>query len=236
MKNINFIIAALLIALGLFLAGNQIGKGISSVQDAQRVVTVKGLSEKEVPADRVTWPILYKETDNDLLSIYNKIERNNQKVIDFLKANGITEEEIIISTPDITDNQAERYGPDNYKFRYNASSTITVSSSRVDKVRPLISQVSELIKQGVAVQANRSYDNTISYTYSGLNDIKPEMIEEATKNARSSAEKFASDSGSKLGKIKSATQGQISIYDRDENSPHIKTVRVVTTVVYYLKD
>ncbi len=236
MKNNHLIWAALLVALGIMLAGMLVGKGISSVQESQRVVTVKGLSEKEVPADRVTWPIMFKEVSNDLLSLYNSIETNNAKVIAFLKKNGVKDDEIIVSPPDILDFQAERYVSQEIRYRYNGTSIITVSSHDVDNVRRLIPRIAELIREGVTISANKQYENAISYNYSGLNDIKPGMIEEATKNARVSAEKFASDSGSKLGKIKSATQGQISIYDRDENSPHIKTVRVVTTIVYYLKD
>ncbi|MDL2222739.1 SIMPL domain-containing protein, partial [Bacteroidales bacterium OttesenSCG-928-M11] len=233
-ENGNIIVAALFIALGLFLGGMQINKGIKSTQDSQRVVSVKGLSEKEVAADRVTWPILFKEADNDLVTLYNKIEKNNAKVINFLKANGISDAEIIISPPDIIDYQTERYMSQDYKYRYNGTSIITVSSNHVDNIRVLIPQISQLIKEGVAIAANRQYDNPVNYSFTGLNDIKPTLIEEATKNARSTAEKFATDSQSKLGKIKSASQGQISISDRDENSPHIKQVRVVSTITYYL--
>lgn len=235
-ENGNIVVAAIFIALGIFLAGIQINKGIKSTQDSQRVVSVKGLSEKEMPADRVTWPILFKETDNDLVTLYNKIEKNNAKVITFLKSNGISESEIIVSPPDIIDYQTERYMSSDYKYRYNGTSVITVSSNHVENVRTLIPQISQLIKEGVAIAANRQYDNPVNYSFTGLNEIKPELIEEATKNARSTAEKFAVDSHSKLGKIKSASQGQISISDRDENSPHIKQIRVVSTITYFLKD
>lgn len=236
MKNSNLIWAALLVGLGLFLAGREIKNGIGGIQESQRVVTVKGLAEKEVPADRVTWPIMFKEVNNDLVTLYNNIEKNNKKVLEFLHANGVQDSEIIVSPPDIIDFQTERYVSQENKYRYNGTSVITVSSTKVEAVRQLIPQIAQLIREGVAVAANRQYDNPVNYSFTGLNEIKPTMIEEATKNARSSAEKFAQDSGSKLGKIKSASQGQISIFDRDENSPHIKNIRVVTTVVYYLKD
>lgn len=236
MKNSNLIWAALLVGLGLFLAGREIKNGIGGIQESQRVVTVKGLAEKEVPADRVTWPIMFKEVNNDLVTLYNNIEKNNKKVLEFLHVNGVQDSEIIVSPPDIIDFQTERYVSQENKYRYNGTSVITVSSTKVEAVRQLIPQIAQLIREGVAVAANRQYDNPVNYSFTGLNEIKPTMIEEATKNARSSAEKFAQDSGSKLGKIKSASQGQISIFDRDENSPHIKNIRVVTTVVYYLKD
>ena len=114
-------------------------------------------------------------------------------------------------------------------------STITVYSKNVDMVRQAMSSVIELGKQGVAI-SGQNYQNQTQFNFSGLNDIKPQMIEEATRNARLVAERFAADSKSRLGKIKSARQGQFSILDRDATTPHIKNVRVVSTVEYYLSD
>jgi hypothetical protein len=94
---------------------------------------------------------------------------------------------------------------------------------------------SDLLKQGIAITGG-DYRFSTQFLFTGLNDIKPQMIEEATKNARASAEKFAADSDSELGKIRTANQGQFTISDRDANTPYIKSVRVVTTVDYYLKD
>jgi Uncharacterized protein conserved in bacteria len=236
MKQNGILFAGLFIGIGILFAGIQINRGISGLQDAQRIISVKGLSEKEFPADRVTWPVIFKEVNNDLISLYNNIEKNNGKVLQFLKENGIPENAITVSPPDIMDYQTERYASQENKFRYNGTSIITVSSDQVDKIRNLIPQISQLIREGVTIAANRQYENPIRYEFTGLNNVKPEMIEEATYNARQSAEKFAKDSQSKLGKIKTASQGQMTISDRDENSPHIKAVRVVTTVNYFLKD
>lgn len=236
MKQNGILLAGLFIGIGILLGGMQIKQGISKSQDSQRVISVKGLSEREVPADKVIWPIVFKEVNNDLIALYDKIEKNNQIIIDFLKKNGINENEITISSPDIIDYQTERYMSQEVRYRYNGTSVITVSGNRVDEIRTLIPKTSELIKKGIAISANRQYENPIRYEFTGLNNIKPEMIEEATKNARISAEKFATDSQSKLGKIKTANQGQFSISNRDENSPHIKTLRVVTTINYFLKD
>lgn len=236
MKSSGMFWAGIFIGIGIFLGSLMIKNGIAGVQESQRIITVKGLSEKEVPANKVIWPIVFKEVNNDLVVLYNNIEKNNKKVLEFLESKGINENEISISAPDILDYQTERYGSKDIRYRYNGTSTITVVSTNVDKIRELIPQIAILIKEGIAISANRQYENPVRYDFTGLNDIKPEMIEEATKNARISAEKFAKDSDSKLGKIKSASQGQMSIYDRDENSPHIKTLRVVTTIVYYLKD
>ena len=163
------------------------------------------------------------------------MEKKNQAIVSFLKSNGITDEEISVAPSEIIDMKAERYSNENVTYRYNATSVITVTSRNVDKVRKLMSEQTELLKQGIAITGG-DYRYNVSYEFTGLNDIKPQMIEEATKNARAAGEKFAKDSDSKLGKIRNASQGQFSISDRDGNTPYIKSVRVVTTVTYYLKN
>jgi hypothetical protein len=131
--------------------------------------------------------------------------------------------------------QAERYGNDRVQYRYNVTSILTVTSPKVDLVRKLNTSQSDLLKQGIAITGG-DYRFQTQYLFTGLNEIKPQMIENATKNARVTAQKFAEDSNSKLGKIRTAYQGQFSITDRDANTPYIKNVRVVTTVDYYLND
>ena len=200
-----------------------------------RVVNVKGLSVREVPADKVIWPITFKEIGNNLTDLYNTINTKNNIIISFLKANGIDENEIIIAAPEIVDLQAERYGNQNYLYRYNVTSIITVTSNKVNLVTDLMLKQADLIKKGVAIIVG-NYQYQPTFTFTGLNDIKPQMIEEATINARTTAEKFAADSQSKLGKIKTANQGQFTISDRDNNTPQIKEVRVVTSVTYFLED
>ncbi len=231
----NRIIEAAIIAVGITLLGYMIRSGIDSFKERDRVVSVKGLAEMEVVADKVVWPLMYKDIGNDLLSLYNNIQTKNNTIVTFLKTNGITDEEISVSPPEIIDMEAERYSAQAPQYRYNATSVITVSSGDVEKVRRLISEQTELLKQGVAITGG-DYRYNILYEFTGLNMIKPDMIETATKNAREAAEKFAVDSGSKLGKIRDASQGQFTISDRDANTPYIKNIRVVTTVNYYLKN
>lgn len=228
-------IAAALLALGIFLGGFTIANSIITTTEMTRVVNVKGLSVREVPADKVIWPITYKEIGNSLTELYNTINTKNNIIISFLKDNGIDESEIIIAAPEIVDLQAERYGNQNYIYRYNVTSIITVTSNKVDLVTELMLKQADLIKKGVAIIVG-SYEYRPTFTFTGLNDIKPQMIEEATINARTTAEKFAADSQSKLGKIKTANQGQFTISDRDNNTPQIKEVRVVTSVTYFLED
>lgn len=231
----NRVTESIILALGVVVAAFLVTRGIQSFTDRDRVVNVKGLAEMEVAADRVIWPLVYKEIGNDLLTLHSNIETKNGTIIEFLKQRGITDDEITVAAPQIVDLQADRYSSQTYQYRYNATSVITVSSDKVEQIRQLITKQSELLKQGVAITGD-DYRYNVSYKYTRLNDIKPEMIEQATKNARAAAEKFASDSGSKVGKIRDASQGQFSITDRDENTPHMKNVRVVTTINYYLKN
>ncbi len=194
-------------AVGLLSLGICMERGIVKSKEAVRTVSVKGLSEREVQADKVIWPLVYKEIGNDLGTIYRAINAKNAVVIEFLKSNGIADEEIFVSAPDILDLKAERYQSQDVAFRYNVTSVITVSSPQVDKVRELIVKQSSLLEKGVAIVAGDYRYNT-EYLFTRLNDLKPEMIAEATRNARVVAEQFAKDSESELGKIVSAQQGQ----------------------------
>ncbi len=228
-------IEALIIAIALVVMGLLLKQGLAGFSGRERVVNVKGLSEIEVPADKVTWPLVYKEIGNNLQVLYEKIRRNNETLTTFLVSNGMDPEEISINAPEIIDMSADRYASSQATYRYNVTSVVTVSSTKVDLVRKLIGDQGELLKQGIAIVGGDYMYQTV-YSFTGLNEIKPKMIEEATRNARAAAEKFAQDSESKLGKIKNASQGQFSITNRDENTPYIKKVRVVTTINYYLND
>ncbi len=196
---------------------------------------MRGLAEKEVMANKVTWPIVCKEVGNDLPAIYDKITKTNDALTRFLTSNGISQDEISINPPEIIDLQAERYGSRDFAYRYNVTSVVVVTSKNVEKVNELIKRQTELLKQGIAITAG-DYNYQTLYEYTDLNSIKPEMIAEATHNAREAANKFAADSHSNIGKIKTANQGQFSIENRDPYTPYIKNVRVVSTIVFYIED
>lgn len=232
---ISNVIAAGVLAVGLVGLGLCVRSGLDSFSARDRVVDVRGLCEREVPANHVTWPIVSKEVGNELQTLYAKVSATNNTIVSFLKANGIDESEISISAPQMVDVQANMYVSQDVRYRYNLTTVVTVSSSKVDQVRSLISRQGELMKEGVAV-VQGDYDNRTIYEYTELNTIKPEMIAQATENAREAAKKFAEDSDSKIGKIKSARQGQFTIEDRDPYTPYIKKVRVVTSLAYYLED
>ncbi len=224
------------IFLGLVAFGLLLSNAAITFKEYERTVTVKGLSEQEHLADVVIWPIQFSEASNRLENIYTSLESSAQKVRTFLTENGFEEDEISISAPLVTDKSAQRYGGSNdSEFRYVATQTVTVYSEKVEEVRLVMTQLADLGKQGITLSGDE-YQNRTEYLFNSLNEVKPQMIEDATKEARAVAEKFAEDSNSELGKIKTAYQGQFSISPRDNNNPHIKNIRVVSTVVYYLSD
>lgn len=230
LKGVNM--AATLLMIGLIIMGYLIGNGIKQFAEKDRYVTVKGLAEREVMSNRVIWPLPFNSVGNNLLELYNTVEKNSDIIVSFLQRHGIKENEIIIGAPTVTDREAQSYTPDNIKYRYQVASVITVISPQVEKVLQLMKSQTELMKQGVAIGENYSYPTRFEFT--GLNELKPDMIEEATENARAVAQKFADDSGSKLQGIRRANQGQFSITS-DDTTPQIKKIRVVTTVDYYLR-
>ncbi|MCW8903969.1 SIMPL domain-containing protein [Sedimenticola sp.] len=230
-----FILGAF-IFVGLSALGYLLGDAAIEFKQYDRSVTVKGLSEREYDANVVIWPIQFSAAGNDLESLYDLLEENTSKIRTFLVTNGIGVEEVTFSSPAITDKSAQQYGNNaRPEFRYTAFQTVTVYSKNIHSVRSLMGSLSALGKQGI-VFTGGNYESQTEYIFTRLNEVKPEMIEEATTKAREVAEKFASDSQSRLGKIKRASQGQFSITARDKNNPHIKKVRVVSTVEYYLSD
>ena len=233
METNNKLITTCILAAAIVIAGAMIPCAVRTAKSYDRTVDVKGLCEKEVRADKVIWSIRYKVAADEMSAVLNGISSSNAIIRDFLLKGGVPEDEIGISTPSISDKYAQEYGSNDRFFRYLASGVVTVATSDVDKVLALLNSQAELIKKGVNLET--TYDDGVEFRYESLNDIKPEMIEEATANAREAALKFAKDSGSRIGKIKSASQGTFSIDDRDSYTPYIKKVRVVTYVTYYLK-
>ncbi len=227
-------LSGLFIMIGLVVLGTMIPKAVGEYRSYDRTVNVKGLCEREVKADKVIWPVVYKVMANDIQSIYDQTDSNNAEIMGFLVEGGILRDEITVSVPQISDKYANEYGNNDRAFRYIATNVITVCTDKVDMVLSLMSKQSDLLKKGIVTGGN-IWENPVEFKYEGLNDIKPSMIEEATKNAREAAEKFAKDSDSRLGKIRTANQGTFTIENRDSNTPYIKKVRIVTSVTYYLK-
>lgn len=230
------LVLGLTLALGLAVLGYQLAGAAIDVKQYERSVTVKGLAERDVIADIVLWPIEFAAAGNQLQELYELMEQHTAKIKAFLIDNGVAPEEITFASPSVTDKLAQQWsGNEKAEFRYTATQTVTLYSKNIEAVRVVMGQLSELGKQGIVFTGD-SYQSQTEYIYTSLNQIKPDMIEEATRNAREVGEKFAKDSDSKLGKIKKASQGQFSVNSRDKSNPHIKKVRVVSTVEYYLSD
>ena len=228
--------SGLFIMIGLIVLGMMMPRAVDRFRSFDRTVNVKGLCEREVKADKVIWPVVYRVMANDVQTVYDQTDRNNAEIISFLKSGGINESEITVSVPEISDKYATEYGSNDRAFRYIAKNVITVCTSDVGAVLALMARQSDLLKKGIVTGGSNQWENPVEFKYESLNEIKPEMIEDATRNAREVAQKFAKDSDSRLGKIKTATQGTFTIENRDSNTPYIKKVRVVTSVTYYLKN
>lgn len=235
-QSLGVVAAGLFVGLGLLGLGWQGSQAAMDVKKLDRSVTVKGLSEREVPADVVIWPLEFRVVDNDLTALYQKTETQTKKIYAFLEKRGIDPSEISTWPPSMTDKAARQYGNGrSFEYRYLASQAVTVYSKKIEVVRKAMKDLPMLGKEGIVLDGEQRFGRT-EYLFTGLNKIKPQMIEDATKKAREVANKFAEDSESQLGKIKRASQGRFSINDRDNSTPHIKKIRVVSTITYYLDD
>ncbi|MBN8261762.1 MAG: SIMPL domain-containing protein [Xanthomonadales bacterium] len=226
------LLAAALISLGLAGAGWFAAQGMAHLRTADRYVTVKGSADKLVDADLAVWPITFTVNGNDLTGVQAAITGNAGTVRDFLGKAGFQPTEITVSPTRVEDRWAYSYGDNRPPERYRATASVTLRTEKVKQLLPVISRSGELLNAGVLITEG----SDPQYDFKALQSIKPGLIAEATANARKAAEQFAKDSGSVVAGIRTANQGTISIEDRDQTSPFIKNVRVVTTVEYFLKD
>jgi len=227
----------IVIALSLVIAGFFVGNMHKTGKKYDRYVQVKGLSQRELKADLAVWPINITLTANDLRSLKSAIEKQNNEVYSFFIAQGFDKDELTKGSTNISDSHADMYNRNfqNKEFRYLAKSEFTVRTNDIDKLQTALSESLELMSKGILLGSKNTW-RPIEYIFTGLNELKPSMIEEATKNAREVAEKFARDSESRVGEIRMARQGLFTINDRDENTPQIKIVRVVSTIDFQLED
>lgn len=239
-KSLLSIVVAFIIAGGVAMAGWAIGCGIHQISASQRSIAVRGFSERDVVADLAIWNIGYVATGNELADVQAKIETDGETIRSFLKQNGIKDEEIMELPTSMTDLMSRDYRSEGAsQSRYIVNAGLRVRSANVDVVRALSGvKIGALIKSGVTLKEGQPP----VYVYTKLKDVKPAMVAEATDDARKAAEQFAKDSGAKLGGMKGATQGVFQFLPRDQADGVVesyeinKTVRVVTTVNYFLRD
>lgn len=233
----------LIIALGVVLSGYFIGSGFVKSRTTDRFVTVKGVSERDVKADIAIWPINFSSTSDVLENAQKEIEKNKNAILTFLEKNDIDETQIELQRFEVIDKMAQQFSRQQITSRYIISQTIMVRSEDAELIQEVNQKVGDLVEAGVVFASGERYRNTgPTYLFTQLNSLKPDMIAEATANARTAAEQFAKDSGSEIGGIRRANQGVFVILPRDrvrgilQENQIQKTVRVVSTVEYYLKD
>ena len=229
----SFAVAALFLGAGLAAAGFFVGDGISGRRADHRVVSVKGLSEKEVPASIVIWTIRYNASGNSIQEINGQLDGNTKAVVAFLKERGFDDKEIAVQPPSLTDLSLAQRDKDTPPppVRFTASQAVLLLTQKVDAIKPARAASSMLMTSGVQL----SGDCEPNFIFNRLNEIKPGMIEEATKNARIAADQFARDSQASLGKLLRANQGWFQVENRDPATPEQKVVRVVVDVQYEVK-
>jgi len=224
-----------ILALALVAGSLILASGMGSIMKEKRTVSVRGLAEREVDADMAVWRLSFSLGGNDLPSLQKEIIAQTRIVTEFLQSHGLGEGDYAVLAPHITDTSVDVYiDASRRSFVYVAKQTVLVRSEKVAAVKKASAQTLELLGKGISVSSD--YDSHVNYDFNGLNQIKPEMIAQATENARQAAEQFARDSHSKVGKISSASQGLFTIEDAAPGLEDKKHVRVVTTVVYSLAD
>lgn len=227
------VVAAVLVAAALVFIGASLKTGLLEFRGADRVVSVKGLAEREVPADLALWPINFSVTGDSLDRLQGDVEHQQGLVRSFLLLKGFEEKDIQLSMPKIVDQHANSYGANLPPQRYRAEVTVLVRTADVAGVKAGMQTVGELVKSGVAL--TQSYEFQPTFLFTGLDTIKPDMIADATRDARAAADQFARDSGASVGSIRRASQGYFSIDDIDPFTPEIKRIRVVTNIDYSLE-
>ena len=234
---------ALIVAVGTIIGGWFVGHGFASGRAADRYVSLKGIAEREVNADLAIWPLRIVVADNDLARAQARLAAQVREVTRFLARNQVDTSQVVLQDYAVTDAFANQYrSGEQAANRYVINQTMVVRSTRPELVRAASQHVGDLVSAGVVLSSGGDYGGGgPTYLFTGLNRLKPEMIAEATARAREAAERFATDSRSHLGGIRRASQGLFEILPRDqapgisEESQMVKTVRVVSTVDYFLR-
>ena len=237
-----WIVASAVLALGVAAGGWFIGKGFTEARTGDRYVTVKGVAEREVKADLAIWPMRFVATNNKLDEAQAEISADGRTVVAFLTEAGIGRDEIELQNLQVTDLLAQAYRSGPVQSRFIVAQTLVVRSSDVERIAAASQRIGALVEAGVVLSGEGQPMQGPFYIFTRLNEVKPPMIAEATKSARAGAERFAADSGSRVGGIRRANQGLFQILPRDrapglqESKQILKTVRVVSTIEYLLEE
>lgn len=239
---LHLVLAGLFVALGLAACGWLVLQGLKDFRTGERSVSVKGLAEREVQADLALWSLRFVATDDDLGAAQRRLQADAGRVRAFLTEAGFTDEEIELEDYQVTDLLAQQYRSGPVESRYILGQSLLVRSSDIAKVGEAAQRVGQLVDAGVVLSSEGQPIGGPVYLFTQLNEVKPEMIAEATAAAREAAEQFARDSGSAVGPIRRASQGLFQILPRDdypgsyEPKQPVKKLRVVTSMEYLLED
>lgn len=234
------LLASLILGISAIVSAALIGNGLTDLRTGDRYVTVKGVAEREVNADLALWPIRFVATGASLSEAQDKARSSRDAIMAFLKLQAIDQDAVELQRLDVTDTRANPYQPNSGDQKFIISQTLMVRSTDIDRIRQAAQGVSELVDSGVVLSSDYGPSGP-TYLFNGLNEIKPEMIAEATASAREAAAQFAQDAKAELGGLRRANQGVFQILARDqapgimEEQQPVKTVRVVSTVEYYLR-
>lgn len=235
------LIPALILAAGIAAAGFAVGEGVQRFRTADRTVTVKGLAERDVESDYAVWRLSFRRADDDFARVQRSLSSDREKVITHMRGLGFTDDEIEVRPILVEDRYARDYASSDQPFRFSGQGQVVIKSARVEVVEQATNGVDPLIEAGV--QLSSGYDGTLGgpdYQLRGFNEIKPTLLADATANARDQAQRFAANAGAALGKLRSANQGVIQVFDSDGNehssgSTRQKRLRVVSTFVFDLQ-
>lgn len=230
MQKYEKIMVAAIVAVGLLMLGLCIKGGIDNFTNKDRRVTVKGLAEKEVDADKVTWTMGVQVSGDELKPLFSALNTQTDAIQQFLKEKGIKGKgDVTVNTYDVTDNMANVWSDNQPRYHYTVRRSVKVISKDTQFISQLRQKVDELIDRGVILESDYA-----EYEYTQFQQLKPEMMAEAISNAEKTASQFAENSHSTINKIVEAGQGEFSIDEAD--IPYKKKVRVVSTITYSLKD
>jgi len=234
------VIPALIVGAALAFAGWSVGQGVEHFRSADRVVTVKGLAELNVKSDFGIWTLIFRRGGDEFGEVQRALSVDRDRILAFLREQGFESGEIEIQPLQVQDLLAREWASRDVGLRFNGQGRLLVKSARVDVLARTVNRLDPLIQAGIQFDSAQQGQAGLRYQLRGFNEVKPRLLEEATRNARTQAAKFAADAGAALGRLKNANQGVIRVVDDDGGDMDSgrtlgKRLRVVSTFEYALE-
>lgn len=229
-------LSALILAVGVALAGFLVGDGLQSFRTADRSIVIKGLAEKTVDSDFATWALTVRRAGERFLDVQRALAADRDQVVAFLRDLGFANQEMEVRPLVVNDAWSREYASSNSPTRYSGNALVLVKTDRVDKIQAAALATDPLVAQGVQLDAGQGP----RYELRAFNDAKGPLLAAATQSAKEQAERFAAEAGATLGPLKNANQGVIQISGTggsafDGRGSREKRLRVVSTFEYFLR-